>query len=1075
MRRTTRFVGFLALLSCALAGVGFDVLADLKLDLSIDPAPVARGGMLTITAIAANSGAAPIEGATLYLPLPVGFDQWKSESRIDGGAWTAYPANGLIPLDPIPAASDRTIEIRTWVEHAAPASLGMVAQILDAVGMLAEAGGWVNVLPTVDAGADLLVDMEMPVSLLDASVGDGGGGIASYAWSDGGSGGAFDDPGLLHPTYTPIQQSGLIELTLIATDLDGDSSGDSLRLRVNSPPDVDAGPDQTGDEGTAIELAGATASDPDGWIVGYAWSDGGAGGTFEPSSTVLDPTYTLPQLDGVESADVELTLTATDDWGATGDDSLTVTVRNVNAPPQVDAGDDRAVGEGNAIDLSGASATDPDGSIVALVWSDGGAGGTFDPPADVLAPSYRAPRLDGCADMEIELRLTATDDLGATGSDTLILTVGNENGSPTVDAGEDREADAGDLVMLDAAVADEDGGSPDVRWEQTSGLVVSIESVAEAIRFVAPDVVTSERLEFTVFVTDACGAMAFDSVRVTVHPGLTDTLPASLDVRIEASDVRGFPLLPLDVVSAGEPITFEIVVTNTGEVPIADLSAFTSEGLSLELSVDRLDPWERAVATLVQSAEPSESDDRFELTVDVDGRDTAGESVQASGTFALQLRTSEDEVGLHLRMMSDRDTVSIGETIRYSYTIRNSGTIPVVGLALHDERIGQVPLPVTEIDAGEALHVVSTTIVDASDLPGPLRNTSIVSGFTRQGAPVEAEAEASVEIEPDVAGGGGTAREGDPAFGRLVISEIAWAGTRGNPEAEWIELANTCSGEIDLTGWRLCWYETGDGVPDESEWTRIDLIGRVAPMIVASNGLSDLSFVETEDGAWRVIDPRWGDEGTRPAGYFLLERGDDDTVSDVLADQIYDRSLELPDRGAAIFLIDPDGRIVDSANAQSPARPGWAAGSADSWATMERIRLDLGDAPSNWQTHPGLLMSGLDGRGRPLLATAARPNCPAIDALLQLAASRVTPVPVQGAMTTALPIAGVNSSPLIQLSLSGGIAGGGGSIGALPAISSRRDGSGAWLDVDLTGAASGTYFIWISYPDGGTYLLVLAK
>jgi len=298
-----------------------------------------------------------------------------------------------------------------------------------------------------------------------------------------------------------------------------------------------------------------------------------------------------------------------------------------------------------------------------------------------------------------------------------------------------------------------------------------------------------------------------------------------------------------------------------------------------------------------------------------------------------------------------------------------------------------------------------------------------------------------------------------------VFSEIAWAGTPGDPTAEWIELANPGLEPVDLTGWRLGWYEKGGAVPEAGAWNWIELTGRIDPL---PRSTGSLRFVEEEHGIWRVVDERWSG-GT--AGTFLLERGDDDAVSDIAATLIYDEGLELSDAGAALFLIAPDGQIVDSANATHPTRPGWTAGCAESTATMERVRLDIGDQEGNWQTHAGVLLSGCDVRGRPLLASAGRPSGPSLDDLIEAAADAVPHVLADGMATIPLPAAGY---PVIRVAATGGpaVAGAGGSV-ATPVLSTCRVEGRSWLEADLSGASSGTYDIWIAYPGGIVYLAPL--
>ncbi|WP_261129926.1 phospholipase D-like domain-containing protein [Bacillus sp. Marseille-Q3570] len=134
--------------------------------------------------------------------------------------------------------------------------------------------------------------------------------------------------------------------------------------------------------------------------------------------------------------------------------------------------------------------------------------------------------------------------------------------------------------------------------------------------------------------------------------------------------------------------------------------------------------------------------------------------------------------------------------------------------------------------------------------------------------------------------------------GDVVISEIAWMGTTGSYNDEWIELYNPTTNAISLEGWTL---DAADGTPSIS-----------------------LS-------------------GTIPAnGYYLLERTDDSTVSDVEADLIY--SGALGNSNEILSLKDDTGTSVDSVD-------DWYAGNNDTKATMERVDESVsGTTASNWTT-----------------------------------------------------------------------------------------------------------------------------
>ena len=741
----------------------------------------------------------------------------------------------------------------------------------------------------------------------------------------------------------------------------------------------------------------------------------------------------------------------------------------MNSSPTVDLGPDHSADEGEVIDLDDASASDDDGWIVSYAWSDGGVGGSFRPSADVLNPVYQLPLLDGCENGEIELTLTAVDNWGAEGSDSVTVSIANVNVGPSIDAGSDQEASGGDAVSLVAAALDADGEIAWYHWEQTGGPDVSIgpDPWSPAIGFEAPDVEADVSLHFSVTVSDECGETVSDSVTVVIIPEC-EPPHAALTVQISAFDARGFPLWPFDAVPAGEPIWFRVKLTNTGELPLSDLSTTTSGGKRIELDADRLDPWESAQAVLEWEVG---ADGTLCLVIDAVASDSGGRVVTGSDSFTLHVRRGDS--GLALEKTADRTEASVGETVVYSYEIRNAGTTRITGLSLFDDRLGRILLPATELAPGALMAATCDHVVAESELPGPLVDVATASGFTTHGDRVEAEDTTSVELSGQAAGGGGATSAG----GRLVISEIAWAGTPVDPDAEWIEIVNVGPDPVDLFGWRILWYEKGSEIPPGSAWSAIDLRGWIDPLPSGLGATAELTFVETETGAWRVVDPRWEAGSSGSPGCFLLERGHDNVVSDVAAGMVYDGSLEFPDGGAAMFLVDPDGTIVDSANAQYPTQTGWPAGETRSTATMERIALGLGDYADNWQTHPGMLMNGRDARDRPLRATAGKPNSPSLEALIRAAESQVAPVAVARATTIPLPGVGSTAPPTIQVVAvaRGPMAGGGGAMIASPEISTRRSDGASWLDVDLGEVPGGTYFIWISYPDGETFLLPLLK
>ncbi len=175
----------------------------------------------------------------------------------------------------------------------------------------------------------------------------------------------------------------------------------------------------------------------------------------------------------------------------------------------------------------------------------------------------------------------------------------------------------------------------------------------------------------------------------------------------------------------------------------------------------------------------------------------------------------------------------------------------------------------------------------------------------------------------------------------LVVNEVAWAGTVANAADEWIELRNNTANEIDLTGYALEW-EDGETV------IRFDAD--------AESNATDVR---------RTAIP--GD------GFMLLERTDDDTISDVEADVIYTGALG--NGGETLVLRDDDGEVIDEVNADGGE---WPAGTASDgevpYASMERIDPTSDGDDSNWASNDGVIQNGTDNGGNLINGTPKAEN-----------------------------------------------------------------------------------------------------
>lgn len=119
----------------------------------------------------------------------------------------------------------------------------------------------------------------------------------------------------------------------------------------------------------------------------------------------------------------------------------------------------------------------------------------------------------------------------------------------------------------------------------------------------------------------------------------------------------------------------------------------------------------------------------------------------------------------------------------------------------------------------------------------------------------------------------------------IVINEVAWMGQEDSSSKEWIELYNPTKVVVSLTGWKLTIGKT-----------IIPLTGKISP-----------------------------------EEYYLLERGNDNTVKEEKADTIFKKALS--NKGEKIVLSNNQNKIVDSIDCAE----GWFAGDNKGKNTMERV------------------------------------------------------------------------------------------------------------------------------------------
>lgn len=283
---------------------------------------------------------------------------------------------------------------------------------------------------------------------------DPDGAIISYNWDFGDGNTATG----VNPNHT-YNSAGTYNVTLTVMDDAGviDSAGTSATISdtANQPPVANANGPYNGTAGVAVTFDGTDSSDPDGSIVSYDWNFG--------DGTIAMDAGPSPSHTYAVNGSYSVTMTVTDDAGATASDSTTANIGAApNEVPVADANGPYTGAVGSLVQFDGSGSSDPDGSIVSYQWDFGdGSTGTGVSPVH----SYNS-------DGSFTVTLTVTDDAAATDTDTTSAIIGVGNQPPQADANGPYSGSVGVAVQFDGSgSSDPEAGPLTYAWDFGDGSV----------------------------------------------------------------------------------------------------------------------------------------------------------------------------------------------------------------------------------------------------------------------------------------------------------------------------------------------------------------------------------------------------------------------------------------------------------------------------------------------------------------------------------------------------------------------------------------------------------------------------
>jgi hypothetical protein len=414
--------------------------------------------------------------------------------------------------------------------------------------------------PQANAGPNQTVAAGATVQLDGSGSTDYVGTQLTYQWSQtGGPAVTLSSTTAVQPTFTAPNGAATLTFQLIVNDGQNNSSPATVTITVTALPIANAGPNQTVQLGSTVQLDGSGSSDPAGHPLTYQWSQTGGPAVTLSSATAVQPTFTAP------GSPATLTFQLIVNDGQNNSSPAAVTINVVNSDLALSAtatasSQNTSTGQtaNKAIDgvVDGypgdytkewATVGGGAGSWLKLTWTSPQAFDTivlYDRPnlsdqitggniqfSDGSTVPVGTLNNDGSATTlsfgtkrvtSLQLNITSvsatTQNVGLAEIQVYKMGTGG-TGNPVANAGASQTVQPGTVVQLDGSNSSDPAGNPlTYQWSQTAGPAVTLSS-ATVVQptFTAPN--GPATLTFQLIVNDGQNSSSPASVTITVTSG----------------------------------------------------------------------------------------------------------------------------------------------------------------------------------------------------------------------------------------------------------------------------------------------------------------------------------------------------------------------------------------------------------------------------------------------------------------------------------------------------------------------------------------------------------------------------
>lgn len=234
-------------------------------------------------------------------------------------------------------------------------------------------------------------------------------------------------------------------------------------------------------------------------------------------------------------------------------------------------------------------------------------------------------------------------------------------------------------------------------------------------------------------------------------PTGTPTEASAAALQIEKTAGAPEDLNGSGITDAGDTIEYTFEVTNSGNVPVSDITVADSKVADgpIDCTPSALAPGESADCgpVMYTVTEEDEAGRVVENTASADGTDPDGDPVespedrtQTPTTVPTPHVLLEKNAGAAVDVNSSGLT-DAGDTIDFTFTVTNTGNVPLTDVAIDDPMLAALEIPCAQTTlapgASTDCGAVTYTVTDGDEAAGAVVNTATATGNDPDGDPTE--------------------------------------------------------------------------------------------------------------------------------------------------------------------------------------------------------------------------------------------------------------------------------------------------------------------------------------------------